>query len=133
MRVRFFRRAAPHKRRFLSSRMRQLGGHWKRVTSSMLTYPSPVSRTPEPRERDCSEKQRFLDQLSVISNELAILDAEDLQSALAGEFRQDARRMNRARELKLLLLERLRNHVIQHGCGQNPLGLSISQRSTVLG
>jgi hypothetical protein len=87
----------------------------------MLPYQSSTPTTAEPRDGFCTEQQRFIEQLSSISNELALLDAEDLQLALAGELRQDARRVGRARELKMLLLERLRNHVIQHGCGQNSL------------
>jgi hypothetical protein len=92
----------------------------------MLTYPSSASKITEPCECVCGEKQRFLDQLSNITTELTQLDAEDLESALAGELRQDARRANRARELKFLLLERLRNHVIQHGC--NDRGDNVARR-----
>jgi hypothetical protein len=67
----------------------------------------------------CAEKQNLLEQVRRAIDQLVCIHNEDLESVLRGEpTPRDVteHRLDEARQLKGLLVERLKNHVGEHGC-----------------
>jgi hypothetical protein len=65
----------------------------------------------------CKQKRELLEQLKQIGTEMATLQQEELDALLAGNIPADSDlRMENAREMRKLLIERLRNHITEHGC-----------------
>ena len=64
----------------------------------------------------CAEKLALLGQIKRVSTEMVILQREELDAVLAGQSVDISLRMENAKEMRKLLMERLRNHVALHGC-----------------
>jgi len=67
----------------------------------------------------CLEKRSLLDQVNKANALIFSLHNEELESVLAGEYTTDESiqyQLLEARELRTLLMRRLRDHVDEHGC-----------------
>ncbi len=67
----------------------------------------------------CQEKQALIDQIRVLFDEIASLHDSELEAALVGNPLAHDLYSNRLREatsLKMLLVRKIGQHVIAHGC-----------------
>jgi hypothetical protein len=65
----------------------------------------------------CMLKQELLEQIHRVSKEKAELQKLELKSVLSGS--QDSAmelRIDNAREMRRVLMDRLRSHIAEHGC-----------------
>ena len=66
---------------------------------------------------DCKQKQDLLDQLHRVSKRKADLQKAELEAVLSGSQDRDVDlQIENAREMRKLLMDRLRNHIAEHGC-----------------
>ena len=67
----------------------------------------------------CAEKQSLIGQINKAIALIFSIHNEELVSVLGGDYRTDEsiqHRLLEAREMKVLLMRRLRDHVDEHGC-----------------
>lgn len=67
----------------------------------------------------CAEKQQLVDQIKRAVGEIVFIHAQEVDALLRGDLTTDETfqdRLQTARELKALLVERLRNHLAVHRC-----------------
>jgi hypothetical protein len=65
----------------------------------------------------CKQKQELLRLIKEVSKEKAQLQKGELDAILAGSSTTSIElRMENAREMRKLLMERLKNHMAEHGC-----------------
>ena len=66
----------------------------------------------------CSAKNRMLAELRDISRGIAFIEQQELELVLAGRSPDNELnlRLNNARELRRLVMCRLRDHVVDHDC-----------------
>lgn len=71
----------------------------------------------DPGRITCQQKQELLAQINRVSKEKASLQKEELEATLSGQTATEiALRMDNAREMRKVLMERLKNHIAIHGC-----------------
>jgi hypothetical protein len=64
----------------------------------------------------CMKKQQLLDQIRQLSLSTAALQKEELVAVLEGIPFETGLQMENAREMRKLLMDRLRHHIAEHGC-----------------
>jgi hypothetical protein len=65
----------------------------------------------------CKQKQAHLALIKQVSNEKAALQKEELAATLSGRNTSDIElRLENAREMRKLLMQRLKLHITEHGC-----------------
>jgi hypothetical protein len=65
----------------------------------------------------CMLKQQLLDQLQTMGKQKAALQKAELNAVLSGKPYPDLRlRMENASEMRKVLMDRLRQHIAEHGC-----------------
>ena len=81
-----------------------------------LTKLTPT-RPPGPKE--CAYKLLLVDDIRAAITEILKLHTDELEAVLSGDYSTSvstAERLRIAREHKALMIERYRNHLLEHGC-----------------
>ena len=69
--------------------------------------------------KPCAIKQVLIDELRVLAADLARAHNDDLEAVISGDISAGeltARKLNELQEVRRLMIERYRSHVVSHGC-----------------
>lgn len=72
-----------------------------------------------PAERRCAIKQVLIDGLRALAADLSRAHNDDVEAVISGDSSAGeltARKLNELQEVRRLMIERYRSHVVTHGC-----------------
>ena len=93
------------------------GNSQKKMASGC--YDAAVAQEESAEKAPCPEREALMYQITAVVREMFALHTEQLEAVLHGDPEGEERlqsRLRDVRERRILLIDRLRSHVANHGC-----------------